>query len=57
MKDEVVEGFKVVGKINKEGIDKILWCFEWEGQKICEVRLTDGKTANMKREDVQRICP
>lgn len=54
---EDVNGFKVIGKITKEGITKVLWSFDWEGQKICEVQLKDGRKANMKREDLQRLCP
>lgn len=43
--------------MTKQGIETILWCFDWEDEKICEVQLKDGRKVNMKREDVKKICP
>ena len=56
-KEEKMQGFKVVGKITREGLNRVVECFEWEGQKVCEVELKDGRRVNMRREDVRKICP
>lgn len=46
-----------MGKITKEGINQVVCCFDWEGQKVCEVELRDGRRVNMRREDIKKICP
>lgn len=52
-----VNGFKIIGKVTKEGVQSVLWCFDWEDKKICEVQLKDGRKVNMRREDLKKICP
>jgi hypothetical protein len=55
--DSDLNGFKVVGRVTKQVIQAVLWCFDWEDEKICEVELKDGRKVNMKRDDVKKICP
>ena len=52
-----MNGFKVIGKITSDCVNKIICCFEWEGRKVCEVELTDGRKVNMRKEDLKKICP
>lgn len=56
-KGEDLSGFKVVGRVTKDVIKAVLWCFDWQQDKICEVELKDGRKVNMKKEDVKKICP
>lgn len=49
--------FKIIGRVKKMQIKTILGCFEWEGNKICQVLLNDGRRVNMRKDDVRNICP
>ena len=55
--EEEMNGFKVIGKITSDCVNKIICCFEWEGRRVCEVELTDGRKVNMRKEDLKKICP
>ena len=43
--------------MTKDRVQSVLWCFDWEDKKVCEVELKDGRKVNMKRDDVKKICP
>lgn len=52
-----MNGYTVIGKIRKEQVKTVMWCFEWGNQNICEIQLKDGRKVNMKRDDVKKLCP